>query len=326
MTYILIDANNLFYRCKHVTHGDADIKGGMALHIIFNALSKTWRMFNGSHVVVALEGGRRTNSWRYKQYNAYKAHRAVQSIQRTEREKDDDALYFEYINEFIKFIHEHTNCSVIQAESCEADDCIARWIHLHPKDNHVILSSDTDFYQLLSDNVQIYNGITNETINLKGFFDDKGNPTLNTRTKKPKDPLDPKWELFKKCMLGDPGDGIFRAAPPRIRETKIREAFNDHADKGFAWNNLMLSTWVDCDGNERRVLDRYLENKTLIDLTAQPDDIKLLLDKTILNALTVTKKTNIGIWLMRFCHTYGLTRIEQNADRYTAFLNASYND
>ena len=326
MTYILIDANNLFHRCKHVTHGDADTKGAMAIHIVFNAINKAWRMFNGTHLVLALEGGRRTDSWRYKIYNRYKAARATQALERTQRERDDDAIYFEYMNEFTKFMAERTNCTVLSAASCEADDCIARWIYLHSQDKHVILSSDSDFYQLLSKNVQIYNGITNETINLDGFFDDKGSPVINKKTGKPKCAVNPEWELFKKCMLGDASDGVFRAAPPRIRETKIRDAFDDFDKKGFSWNNLMLSTWIDHNGEERRVIDRYNENKVLVDLKAQPDDIKTSIDSSILESVQKDKKTNVGVWFLRFCNTYSLKRIEDNAEKYTAFLNAPYGE
>lgn len=326
MTYILIDTQNLFHRAKHVTRGDADMKGGMAIHIVLNSLGKIWRMFNGTHVVLALEGGRRTDSWRYHAFTAYKANREVQKLQKTEREREDDQIYFEYMNEFIKFMVEHTNCTILQAAGCEADDCIARWIQLHPDEKHVILSSDTDFYQLLAPNVQIYNGITNETINLDGFFDDKGSPVINKKTKQPKKALVPGWELFKKCMLGDPGDGVFRAAPPRIRETKIREAYEDREGKGFAWNNLMLSSWVDHEDLEKRVLERYQHNQKLIDLTLQPDDVKTRLDKAIVEAVQADKKSNVGVWLMKFCHTYSLKRIEQNAERYVAFLNAAYGE
>ena len=326
MTFILVDANNLFHRAKHVVHGDADMKGGMALHIILNSLGKIWRMFDGTHVVIALEGGRRTDGWRYKQFSAYKAHRAVQAMEKSNREKEDDAIYFEYMNEFIKFVLERTNCTVLRAPGCEADDCIARWTQLHSDEKHVILSSDTDFYQLLSPTVQIYNGINSETINLDGFFDDNGNYVINKKTGKPKIALDPKWELFKKCLLGDKSDGVFRAVAPRIREIKLRNAYDDREGKGFAWNNLMLNAWIDHDEKDLRVIERYKHNKKLIDLTLQPEEVKLILDQAILTAIQTDKKSNVGVWFMKFCHAYSLTRIEQNPDRYVRFLNAAYGE
>ncbi|NJO60948.1 MAG: hypothetical protein HC836_22640 [Richelia sp. RM2_1_2] len=326
MTHILVDALNLFHRAKFVTHGSADLRGGMALHIILNSINKVWNQFKGTHVVIALEGGRRTNSWRYKQEITYKAHREVVRLERTAKEVEEDKIYFEYINQLIEFFAKYTNCTILQVPGCEADDCIARWTQLHPDLKHVIVSSDTDYYQLLSPNIQIYNGITSETINLDGFFSDKGDFIINKKTNKPKAPINPEWELFKKCMLGDPGDGVFRAAPPRIRETKLREAWEDRHEKGFSWNNLMLAKWTDHNNRDLMVLERYNSNRILVDLTQQPAEIIELMDKLILESIKTTKKSNVGVWFMKFCHTYSLTRIEQNADKYVAFLNASYGD
>jgi hypothetical protein len=36
---------------------------------------------------------------------------------------------------------------VIRCPTAEGDDIIARWIALHPQDEHVVISSDTDFVQ-----------------------------------------------------------------------------------------------------------------------------------------------------------------------------------
>ncbi len=326
MTYILVDTNHLFNRCKHAIRGDADTRGGMAIHIIFTSLNKIWKAFKGTHVVFALEGGRRTDSWRYDQFQAYKVHREVKKLQRTKKEIMEDDIFFEYMNELVSFISERTNCTVLQTPKCEADDCIARWIQVHPDKKHVILSSDTDFYQLLSPIVQIYNGITQETINLQGFFDDSGKPVINKKTGREKTALDPKWELFKKCMIGDSGDGVFRAAPPRIRETKIREAWEDREGKGFSWNNLMLSTWVDHNEEELRVIDRYQFNERLVDLSKQPSEIIQQIDNTILQATQREKRTNVGVWFLKFCNTYSLERIGKDPKRYVDILNASYGD
>ena len=59
---------------------------------------------------------------------------------------------------------ERTNCSTIKCDIAEADDIIARFIAKHPNDEHVIVSSDTDFVQLLTISTLKYNGITKETI------------------------------------------------------------------------------------------------------------------------------------------------------------------
>ena len=72
MTFIIVDSANTFFRSRHVVRGDADIKLGMALHIMFNSIKKAWQDFNGSHVVFCLEG----RSWRKDFYEPYKKNRS----------------------------------------------------------------------------------------------------------------------------------------------------------------------------------------------------------------------------------------------------------
>jgi hypothetical protein len=71
-----------------------------------------------------------------------------------------------------------------------------------------------------------------------------------------------------------------RVSEPKGPKNKVglTEAFEDKNKKGYAWNNLMLQRWSDPDGVEHRVLDDYERNRTLIDLTAQPEDIKQVID------------------------------------------------
>jgi 5'-3' exonuclease len=63
---------------------------------------------------------------------------------------------------------------VIRCATAEADDIIARWIALHPQDEHVIVSSDSDFVQLIAPNVKLYNGINDHLFSPEGVTDAKG--------------------------------------------------------------------------------------------------------------------------------------------------------
>lgn len=318
-SYILVDAMNLFHRCKHTTQGGVDIQSGLALHVIFNSIKKVWRDFKGSHVVVCLEG----RSWRREIYPEYKAHRRVQAQLKSSKEKEEDAIYYEIINEFIKFLQERTNVTILQSDGVEADDWIAYWIRLHKNDNHIIVSSDTDFIQLLSSNVKIYDGIKQHLITLDGIYDDKNNLVKDKKTKEALKAPDPEWELFFKIIRGDSGDNIF-SAYPKIRENKLREAFLDRSNKGFSWNNLMLQTWTDHNGIEHRVLDRYNLNKKLIDLTEQPEEILKVMDTKIFEQVSKDRKNQIGIWFLKFCETHRLVNISKSPKDYAEFLSAPY--
>ena len=67
-------------------------------------------------------------------------------------------------------------------ERAEADDMIARFVHLHPEDNHYIISTDTDYNQLITDKVKQYNGVLGELATLGGYLKENGKPVLDKKT------------------------------------------------------------------------------------------------------------------------------------------------
>ncbi len=326
MTYILVDTANTFFRARHVINGDADIKLGMAFHITLNSIRKAWQQFNGSHVIFCLEG----RSWRKDFYEPYKRNRAETRAALSEREQEEDRVFWEAFDTFKDFINEKTNCTVLRHEQLEADDLIAGWIQSHPNDEHVIISTDTDFVQLIAPNVRQYNGVMEHVITHEGIFDDKGKAVIDKKTKEPKSAPDPEWLLFEKCMRGDSTDNVFSAYPGvrtkgSSKKVGLMEAFEDRSSKGYAWNNLMLQRWTDHEGKEHRVLEDYERNRRLIDLSYQPDDIKKIIATTIATATTANKNiSQVGIRLMKFCNLYDLKKIAEQAQSYAEPLNARY--
>jgi 5'-3' exonuclease len=326
MTYILVDTANTFFRARHVINGDADIKLGMAFHITLNSIKKAWQDFNGSHVVFCLEG----RSWRKDYYAPYKRNRSDARAAHNEKEQEEERVFWEAFDKFKEFITEKTNCTVMQHPRLEADDLIAGWIQNHPNDNHVIISTDTDFVQLIAPNVKQYNGVSETTITHLGYFDKKNKPVIDKKTKAEKPAPDPQWLLFEKCMRGDTSDNVFSAYPGvREKGTKnkvgLREAFGDRNSKGFNWNNLMLQRWTDHEGQEHRVREDYDRNRQLIDLTAQPEDIRAIINESINQAVTADKNVGqVGVKLMKFCGLYDLKKISDQAQGYAEPLNARY--
>ena len=326
MTHILVDTANMFFRARHVVRGDSiDIKIGMAMHIMFNSINKAWKDFDGSHVVFCLEG----RSWRKDVYEPYKRNRKVTADARTPKEKEEDEAFWKAFDELYEYLEKKSNCTILQHQQCEADDFIARWIQNHPKDKHVIISSDSDFYQLIDHNVSQYNGIMNQHITKDGVYNDKNQPVIDKKTGEQKQIGDPQYLLFEKCIRGDSSDNIFSAFPgARKKGTKNKigmlEAYADRNNKGFTWNNFMLQRWVDHENVEHRVLEDYHRNKTLIDLTAQPDDIKAVLDETITNKVNTVPKGQIGLHFLRFCGKWDLQRLSDKASDHSKYLGASY--
>ena len=325
MKYILVDTLNMFFRAKHVTArtSDIDMKVGMAMHIMFNSIKKVWRDFEGDHVVMCLEG----RSWRKDFYTPYKANRKVVMDQRSPKQMEDDELFFESYDDMITFFNTKTNCSVIQQKNAEADDLIATWIQQHPEDNHVIISTDSDFYQLLDENVIQYNGTTDQIVSLEGFKNAKtGDVVIDKKTNEPKKAIDPEFVLFEKCVRGDSSDNVFSAYPgARSKGTKnktgILEAYNDRNTGGFNYNNFMLQRWVDHEEVEHRVKDDFERNKILIDLTAQPDEIKAEAKQIVADAVNKEPVSQVGIHFMKFCSKWNLNRMSDDATAYAEFLN-----
>lgn len=422
MKFVLIDAANLFNRAHHVCGGDAFTKAGMAMHIIFNSLDKAFRQHGGDHLVLCAEG----KSWRYDFYPQYKAKRRLLRETLSPKEREEQEVFYDVLKDFIDFMAENTRCTVLQTQGAEADDLIARFIQLHPNDEHMILSGDSDMVQLVAPNVTLYNGVTNNLVTHEGVFDEKGREMVFTvkpsdgklkigltvedaiKAKKREDakalkvardeelvaekrakdtrkvydkllkegaegvPLleaKTEWEacdkalnkakmavmkakqdadkpfvfekpanwaklaLFIKCIRGDSGDGVFSAYPGvryqgSAKKVGIEDAWHDRESKGFHWNNFMLQRWdrLEQDGTttDVRVLDEYNRNVMLIDLTAQPDDVKDVLDSCILTAIQKEPVGNVGIHFLKFCKKHDLVRIGERAVDHSRYLNAGY--
>ena len=324
-TYVLVDTANTFFRARHVVRGDLDTKVGMALHITLNSIKKAWQDFDADHVVFCLEG----RSWRKDFYEPYKRNRQQARDALTVKEAEEDTVFWEIFDEFKNFVTDKTNCTVMQHSQLEADDLIAGWVQAHPADTHIIISTDGDFAQLIAPNVKQYNGVSNTTITHEGYFTDKGQPVIDKKTKEPKSAPDPAFMLFEKCMRGDTSDNVFSAYPGvRKKGTKNKvgliEAFADKDTKGYNWNNMMLQRWTDHDGVEHRVLEDYQRNVVLCDLTAQPGNIRSIINDVIEDAMTPKDVSQVGMRLMKFCAKWDMQRIADQAQLYATPLQARY--
>jgi 5'-3' exonuclease len=313
----------------------------MALHLVLYSMKKEWNTFDGTHAVCFREG----HSWRKKVYPQYKANRAVATASLTDQERENKEILQEAFDDLMDFIDTHTNITVLQNPRAEADDMIAIFIDAHPDDKHVLISSDSDFYQLLRNpNLTIYDPVKNIRITQDGIHNDNGKKlafTVDTSAKikvgnpDPDFEVESKWyeyALFLKCVRGDKTDNIFSAYPGvREKGTKtavgIREAYEDKG-KGYSWNNFMLQKWVDHEKQEQRVKENYERNRLLIDLSQIPDDIKtecLTVIAEATNAKNVPA-VDIGVRFMKFCGRWVLTKIGNNSQQFMPMLKSKYSN
>jgi len=324
--FIILDFLNMAFRAKHMSYQNSgvDMQIGLAMHTILNSIKFSYEKYKGSHLVVCLEG----RSWRKDVFPGYKLNRKVKLLGRTQKEQDDDEIFFEAINEFCKYLDEKTNATVLRCPVAEADDMVSMWIDSHPEDNHYIVSTDSDFFQLLSKNVEIYNGVTEQRITLGGVFDKLDKPVLDKNGVE-KGKIDPEYVLFEKCIRGDSSDNIFSAYPGvRVKGSKnkvgIIEAFDDRHNKGFAWNNFLMQKWIDENGVENLVKDKYEFNKKLIDLHEQPEDVRSKCLEAISIAVEKPPVQNVGSYFLKFCTLHRLKKVLDYPDAYARILNAKY--
>ena len=327
MNYLLIDTANTFFRARHSAYRASELeeKVAFAIHVTLASINKAFRDQKADHVIFCLEG----RSWRKDFYEPYKKNRAVARQAQTEKEQKEDEAFWSAFDDLTSFIKDKTNCTTLQHKQLEADDLIAGWIQSHPDDHHTIVSSDTDFYQLLEHNVKQYNGISDELHTIEGIFDKKGNRVLDKKTKEPKEVPDPQWILFEKCMRGDATDNVF-SAYPGVRKKGTRnkvgllEAYEDRESKGYNWNNLMLQRWVDHNEEEHRVLDDYERNRILVDLTMQPEEVKINIAETIATGQQTKAVPQIGTKFLKFCGKYDLVKLSENATTIAEWMNSGY--
>ena len=86
---------------------------------------------------------------------------------------------------------------------------------------------------------------------------------------------------------------------------------------------MMLQRWTDHEGVEHRVLDDYNRNVVLCDLTAQPTDIREIIDTTIAE-VEPKQITQVGMRLMKFCAKWDMQRVADQAQYYAPSLAARY--
>lgn len=301
MKYLVLDCGSVMHRAYHAHSTKDEDTPSLAIHTTIQSINKFYQKFNPNKIVLAFD----RSSWR-KDYTKsdecvsqkpYKGHRLSKM---TQSEKE---LYYEFIDkskDFETVMRDVTTAITLSGEKLEADDLIALFIQMHEDDDNefIVVSSDNDLLQLFRyKNVSIYDPKTGKQKSLKEYDDD------------------PEYFLFEKCIRGDRQDNI-QSAYPGVRKTVIKEAYTNP----FAKTNMMHHTWPMPGGEkEFKVGDLFKENKYLMDLECQPEDLKKLMIKTIMRNSRPVKFSFFRF--MQYCGVNGLDSIADNAQRYVEMLS-----
>ena len=168
--YVLVDISNLVQRAKHgIKRGNYDSYEdivGLILHITLYSIKNSFEKFGSTHIVACFDGG---NYWRKDLFKAYKVKEKDMSPEAIEKH----AAAYQVIPELHEFLYRGSNTTVLKTIGVEADDFIARWTQHHNDPglyHNVIVSRDSDFVQLIGDNVELYDPQENLLYNLDGVF------------------------------------------------------------------------------------------------------------------------------------------------------------
>lgn len=238
-TRLLVDLNNLNIRTLFAGHGVNWEKEGYGFHrhLVLNTLFANIRKFNPCEIILCIDAVK--TSWRKKVYSEYKANRKLLR----DASDFDWSSYFEHINIFVEDL-KFLPFKVIQVPYSEADDIIAVLSKNLSDSENIVLSSDSDFIQLLKNpHVKIFDPLKNK------YVTDK----------------DPDRTLHIKIIQGDSGDNI-----PAIKERVGEKTAIKLLDTGALGPLLESSS---------EIRDKYERNKTLISFDYIPNAIgKLVLD------------------------------------------------
>lgn len=180
MLTILIDGNNLVYRCSAVMN--LSTKSGFTTSGIFGTLNsipnylKEVEKLTGKPVnecIVTFDGGR--SKRRMQLFPDYKGSRKTDA-ERT----DEERKWYEDFLEQTRVLHRDLpllGIKTIQIKGWEADDLVyglirqSSVVREDTENNFVIISTDEDFLQLISPNVSVYSPIKQVFYTYENFFE-----------------------------------------------------------------------------------------------------------------------------------------------------------
>lgn len=309
-TYLILDASNILYRTffAHIEQSE-DINIGMCHHSALMTMSKYYRKYKADEVVIAFDN----YSWRkaytknLKNCLTYKRYKSNRRQNLTQKQEETFARFDAHVEEFMQIMKAKTGLIVLERKFLEADDLIAGFTQQFPDDKHIIISSDKDFIQLLSNpNVSVIDPKTDKARDLSEWNFDAG------------------FFIFEKCFRGDTGDAVI-SSYPRLRRDKIEKAWEDELLKVNLMNHTYTIDVINPDTGtlEQRTYktgELFEENKMLMDLTAQPEYVRELIVEAIDNAFKNRGKFSYFDFV-KFCGKYNLQNIIKGLDNLTPLLS-----
>jgi 5'-3' exonuclease len=298
---LVFDISNVLYRTFFANRNLDDLTtAGLAHHQALTTLNKYYNEHKPDKVIMTFD---RAN-WRVDYSTSDeclsgKKYKGQRRQDMTPGEKERYELFKAHLSDFENLMREHTSIPCMAADGLEADDIMAGVAQIfHATHDVVMISADKDLMQLLRfPTVSLIDPASNKPRTLEEYENDAD------------------LFMYIKCFRGDAGDNV-QSALPRVRKTKIIEAYNDP----YIHTELMERTWTNADGVEMKVKELFEENKLLMDLAAQPEEIRSLIEDVIIDGFEAPGKYS-HFHFIKFCGRYELKKIAEHVDRYTPLLS-----
>ena len=253
--------------------GSKNVEPDFVRHMVLNSLRSYRSKFQGEFGELVLCYDNKTN-WRREYFPNYKHSRRKG---RKESKLDWNNI-FDTLHMIKSELTEFFPYKVLEVDNAEADDIIASVVfHVasEPKNYEkvLILSSDKDFIQL-----QKYNFVSQYSPMQKKYVNG----------------IDPTTYIKEHILKGDRGDGVPNFLSPD--NTFVDELRQKPMSK------RKLETWIDLEPSDycnEEMMRNYQRNRTLIDLSYIPDDIKEKCTQTFLDAPEGSRKHLLNYFIKK---------------------------
>lgn len=249
---LIVDGNNLLFQMFYGMPSKIYNKSGQTIHATIgfvSAMQRLIKLVDASFVVVVFDGD--VNQERIDEYKDYKANRV-----NNWDELPNDEVPFNEEENIIKCLN-FMGIKVLKSINMEADDLIASLTLSNCEDYKIYISSnDSDFYQLINDNVAIikYKGKNSKIIDKNEFYN-----IFN---------FDSSKYVFYKSLVGDSADNIMGISGiGKVRATKIVSCC-DSFEKLLEKKNGLLPKKIASSLEDE--MNKFFTNKKIITLTQSP--------------------------------------------------------
>jgi DNA polymerase-1 len=193
---LIVDSLNMFLRSftviQHLNKSGNHI-GGLTGYL--RSLSYVISLVRPSRVILTFDGQGSSTNKRYI-YPEYKANRGIRRITNWDSFENQEQESEAITNQLVRLI-DYLKClpvDLLSIDKVEADDVIGYLVKELPTSNITIVSSDRDYLQLISPNVEVYSPTKKIFYNQKRVLEEYKIPAHNF--------------LTQKIILGDAGDNV----------------------------------------------------------------------------------------------------------------------